>query len=191
MTAATEEPAEIESRVFDVHVSGAELRLGTMVGARLDAHLVNAYLPLRALLRGRAGELSVERVHGNIVVPYTELGRVSPVPGLRLDFRDGRLIVSAAVPLLGISALARVSGEAVVWVGDRGGVRLRVRDIALAGMSVPAIVLNRIVPAIGFPIPLPPLPFGLRIERLTPIQDGLQVSGSANEVVFRRRADPE
>jgi hypothetical protein len=174
----------------DVEVTSSGLRIGVLAGTTMHAHLVNARLPLRDLLGRRASELPVEHVHGYLVIPYSELARVSLIPGLRLDFRDDRLVATAGLPVPGLSQLARVSGEAVATIADNGGVWLRVRNVAVAGISVPGIVLNQLVPSLAFPIPLPPLPYGLRLERLTPTPDGLNVSGSAQAVVFRGSAYP-
>jgi hypothetical protein len=178
----------IRGRYVDVEVTSSDLQIGVLAGTTMHAHLVNARLPLRDLLGGRARELPVEHVHGYLVIPYDELARVSLVPGLRLRFGDDRLIATAALPVPGLSQLARVSGEAVATIADNGAVWLRVRNVAVAGISVPSIVLNQLVPSLAFPIPLPPLPYGLRLERLTPTQDGLHVSGSAQAVVFRGSA---
>jgi DUF2993 family protein len=175
----------IRGRYRDVEVTSAGLQLGVLAGTSLAAHLINARLPLRDLLGRRATELPVEHVHGYVVIPYAELARVSLIPGLRFQFRDERLVATASLPIPGLSQLARISGEAVAMIADNGGVWLRVRNVSVAGISVPSIVLNQIVPSLAFPIPLPPLPYGLRIERLTPTAAGLQVSGSAQAVVFR------
>lgn len=179
----------IRGRYRDVEVTSSGLQVGVLAGATMHAHLVNAHMPLRDLLGRRATELPVEHVHGYLVIPYAELARISLIPGLRLEFRDARVVAMAALPIPGLSQLARISGEAVATIADNGGVWLRVRNVAVAGISVPtfvpSIVSNQLVPSLAFPIPLPPLPYGLRIEQLTPTPDGLQVSGSAEAVVFR------
>lgn len=176
----------LRGRYGDIEVRAYPMRVGTLAGVSMQAHLVNALLPLRALLGRRVDELPVAHVHGHLVIPYDELARVSAVPGLRFEYRNERLYASAAVPVPGISQLARVSGHAVVSPGEWGGVWLRFRDIAVAGISVPALVLNQLLPSLSFAIPLPPLPYGLRIDQLVPVPRGLEVSGSAQAVVFRR-----
>jgi hypothetical protein len=156
----------------------------------MRAHLVNAYLPLREVLGRRANELSVERLHGDLVIPYRELARVSRIPGLRFAYADDRLIAVAGVPVPGISQLARLSGEAVASIGEGGAVWVRVRNVSVAGITLPGLVLGQLVPSLEFLVPLPALPYGLRIEALTPTAEGLQVSGSAAAVTFRRPDDP-
>lgn len=176
-------------RYRDVEVTASGLQVGTLAGVALRARLVGVRLPLAALLGGRTDELPVEHVHAELVIPFRELARISRVPGLRFSFDRGRMIATAALPVPGISVLAKLSGEAVATVTDSGLVWLRVRNVAVAGITVPGIVLNQLVAAMAFPVPLPPLPYGLRLDRLTPSADGLVASGSAREVVFGRPAD--
>jgi hypothetical protein len=175
----------IRGRYHRVEVTAADLEFGALRGTTLHAHLTNAYLPLRDLLGRRARELPVERVHGDLVIPYRELARASRVPGLRFTYRDERLIVTARLPVPGIGQVAGVSGEAIATIGAEGGVSVRVRNISVAGFTVPRIVLSQLVPVLEFAVPLPPLPYGLRIEQLDPTDDGLRVSGSSSAVVFR------
>ena len=180
----------LRGRYRHVEVAGGGLQIGEMAGATLNARLANIYLPPRDLLTGRATELPCERVEGHLVLPYGELARVSRVPGLSLTFQDGRLVASASLPVPGISQLARVSGQARLAV-DAGTVWLRVSGLSVAGISMTALVIRQLLPRMNVPIPLPPLPWGLRLDELRPTEAGLVVAGSAAAVVFRRAARPE
>jgi hypothetical protein len=110
------------------------------------------------------------------------------IPSLLLEHDGTRLVASLSLPIPGISSLARVSGEALLSVGADGSVWLRMRAVAVAGIVVPSIVLSQLLPTLRFPIPLPPLPYGLRIDGLDPSPSGLVVHGSADAAVFRRPA---
>jgi LmeA-like phospholipid-binding len=179
----------LRGRYGHVEVVGG-LRIGDMTGATLVAQLINAYLPLRELLGGRAQELPCEHVTGRLVLPYGELARVAPIPGLALNFEGERLMASAALPVPGISQLARISGEAELSLAGSGSIWLRVRGVSVAGLSLPSLVLNQLLPTLSVPIALPSLPYGLRIDGLRPTAGGLVVDGSAEAVVFRPYADP-
>jgi LmeA-like phospholipid-binding len=179
----------LRGRYGHVEVVG-ELQIGGVAGVSLVAHLTNAYLPLRELLGGRARELPCERVTGRLVLPYPELARIAPIPGLVLRFEGERLVASAALPVPGISQLARISGEAVLSLAPSGAVWLRVRGVSVAGLTLPGLVLDQVLPALSVPIPLPPLPFGLRLDEVRPTATGLVVDGSAEAVVFRPALDP-
>jgi len=173
----------LRGRYGDIEVSGSGLRIGEMAGATLNAHLYNAILPLRELLGGRTTSLPCEHVDGRIVLPYGELARISRIPGLTLSYEKGRLVASAAVPVPGVSQLARVSGDARLTVVG-GAVWLRVRGLSVAGISLPSLVVRQLLPSLNVPIPLPPLPYGLRLDELRPVAAGLLVCGSAQDVVF-------
>jgi hypothetical protein len=174
----------LRGRYGDIEVSGGGLQIGEISGATLDAHLFNALLPLRELLGGRTTELPVEQVEGRIVLPYGEIARASHIPGLTLTFDKAQLIASASLPVPGINQLARVSGQARLTVIE-GTVWLRVRGVSVAGISLPSIVVKQLVPSLNVPIPLPALPYGLRLDQLQPVASGLVVCGSADHVVFR------
>lgn len=175
----------LRGRYRDVEVVGG-LQIGDISGATLVAHVTNAYLPPRELLGGRARELPCEHVAGRLLIPYSELSRVARIPGLSLAFTGGRLMATAALPVPGISQLARVSGEAVLSLSGSGGVWLRIRGVSVAGISLPSVALSQLLPTLTVPIQLPALPYGLRLDELRPTPEGLAVDGSAQAVVFHR-----
>lgn len=175
----------LRGRYSDIEVLGGGLQIGEMAGATLTAHLHNALLPLRELLGGRASELPVELVQGRIVLPYGELARVSRIPGLALEYETGRLVASAAVPVPGISQLARVSGVAVLAVEQDGAVWLHIRNFSVAGISLTALLIKQLLPGLSVPIPIKALPYGLKLDQISASQAGLIVTGSAQDVVFR------
>ncbi len=175
----------LRGRYRSVRVSGDDLRIGDMAGVGLDAQLTNVYLSLRDLAGRRVTELPCEHLEGRLVLPYAELTRKANVAGLELRPSRGRLIATAALPLPGISQLARVSGMAVLELGEGNTVWLRVRGVSVAGINLPTVVLSQLMPTLEYPIPLPPLPYGLHIDEVRPGDDGLVVLGSAAAVVFR------
>ncbi|MDP9118145.1 MAG: DUF2993 domain-containing protein [Actinomycetota bacterium] len=173
----------LRGRYSDIEVSGGGLRIGEMAGATLEAHLINVLLPLRELLGRRATQLPCDRVAGQIVLPYGEIARVSRIPGLTLSYQAGRLVAAASLPVPGINQLARVSGQARLIVGD-AAVWLQVRGLSVAGISLPSVVVRQLLPSLTVPIPLPQLPYNLRVDELRPVAAGLVVVGSAQDVVF-------
>lgn len=180
----------LRGRYTEIEVTADGLQLGEIAGASLVANLHNAYLPLRDLIGRRARELPCEEVIGHVVLPYGELARLAKVPGLGFSFEDGHLIATASLPVPGISQLARVSGRAELTVSSGNGVWMRVRGVAVAGISLPGLVINQLLPALNVPIPLPPLPYGLALNSLEPRPDGIAAFGSARAVVFRRLPKP-
>ena len=175
----------LRGRYRDVEVLGG-LRIGDINGATLVAHLTNAYLPVRELLGRRATELPCERVEGRLVLPYPELARIARIPGLSLAFNGEQLMASAALPVPGISQLARISGQAVLSLTPTGAVWLQIRGVSVAGITLSTFMLNQLLPTLSVPIALPTLPYGLRLDELRPTATGLVVDGSADAVVFHR-----
>ena len=175
----------LRGRYTDIEVLGGGLQIGEMAGATLNAHLYNAILPLGELLGGRTNQLPVDRVEGRIVLPFGELARVSRIPGLSLEFEGGRLVAGAAIPVPGISQLARVSGDAVLTVMEDGTVWLNVRKFSVAGISLTALLIKQLMPSLSVPIPLRTLPYGLRLDQISASPSGLVITGSADDVVFK------
>lgn len=180
----------VRGRYARVHVSAGGLRIGEMTGATLDADLQTVHLSARELLGHRAEELSCEQVRGTLVLPFGELARVSAIPGLEFRQRGERLLASAALPIPGLNQLARVNGEAIWTLQGPGSVWLRIRGVSVAGIALPGIVLNQLLPSLDVPVPLPELPYGLRIDGLRPTAAGLEVTGGASGVTFRRPDRP-
>ena len=176
----------VRGRYRAVMVSGGGLRIGEMTGATLNARIRNAYLPLQELLGRRARELPCEHVEGEIVVPFGELARVSRIPGLILQYENGRLLASAALPVPGISSLAKVGGVAELSIVGNGAVWLRLGGVSVAGINLPRLVLDQLLGSLSVPIPMPELPYGLRLTQLDATPTGLRVRGSADAVTFRR-----
>lgn len=179
----------LRGRYRDVEVAGGGLRIGQISGATLEARLANVWLPPRGLLNGSIREVPCEHVVGRLVLPYGEIARASRLPGLTLEFVDGHLLATAAVPVPGISQLARVSGRARLSV-EANTVWLQVTRPSVAGLSATALVLGQLMPRLTVPIPLPALPWGLRIDGLDPGPDGLVVRASASAAVLKATNDP-
>lgn len=179
----------LRGRYRHVEVVGG-LRIGEISGAALDARLTNVHLPLRRLLGGGTDELPCEHVEGRVVLPYDQLAPLAKIPGLRLTFDGERLLASAALPVPGISQLARITGEAVLSLTPAGAVWLRIRGVSVAGIALPTLALSQLLPTLNVPIPLPRLPFGLRLDDLRPTATGLVVDGSAEAVVFHEHPVP-
>jgi hypothetical protein len=177
----------LRGRYRDVRVSGGGLPIGDLRASALEARLTNVYVPARALLGGRLTELPCEHVSGRILLPYRELAAVMPVPGLALGYAD-RLVVTASLPVPGISALARVSGRAYLHV-DNGNVWLRVSHLSVAGIGATSLVLRQLMPQLDVAVPIAALPWGLQLQDLTPTPDGLVAEAAADAVVIRLVGD--
>jgi hypothetical protein len=169
-----------------IEVSGGGLKVGDMGGATLDAQLFDADLKPLDLVFGRTRQLPCARVEGRMVLPYGEVARVTHIPALSLNYSSGQLVASAALPIPGVNQIAKVSGHAEINVVE-GVVWLRVRGISVAGFSLlPSVVVKQLMPLLHVPIPVPVrLPYGLKLQHLTPTPTGLEIVGAANDVVLK------
>ena len=168
----------------DIEISGTGLQIGEFRDASLDAHLQGARVDLRELRRREVRELPCSSVVGEVRLSYLELDRLAGIPGISLTASRGGLLVTAALPVPGLSLLANVSGMADLQLEGRG-IRLRVRQVAVAGFSLPSIVTSQLIGSLSVLIPLPVLPYGLQVDSITVLPDGLSLQGSAEAVVLR------
>lgn len=182
-------PQFLRGRYDDIEVTGSGLRLAELRDSTLDAHVFGAALPPRELLAGRAVTLPCDRVQAQVLIPYPELARLSRVPGLALEYRNGKVIASAALPVPTLGQLTRVSGVAGVELQD-DRVALRVRKLTVAGLLLPIPVVNQLLPTLNTSFRLPELPFGLRVLRLDPRSGGVAVDAGAEQVVFTAAPEP-
>jgi DUF2993 family protein len=178
----------LRGRYAHVEVSCGDLSMGVVDGATLRAHLYGLLIPPGDLLTRRVTSVGCEQLDALVLVPYPELARVSRVPGLALDYDDGRVVASLSAPLPGASQLLRASGQARLNLAG-GVVWLRVRGLSVAGISLPGRTLQHLVPGFNVPFLLPKLPYGLRVDELRPIAAGLLVFASAETTVFAPSAD--
>ena len=125
-----------------------------------------------------------------VTLPVTVSGNGISVVGDSSSSDSSAAPAAAPAPSVDVSTsglAGALSGtQALVSVDDGGAVWLRMRGISVAGFAVPDLVLGQLLPTLRFLIPLPPLPYGLRITGLEPTGEGLVVHGAARAVVFRR-----
>ena len=115
----------LRGRYSDVEVTGG-LRVGEIAAATPNAHRATSTCRCASCSADGPPSCRASTSTGRIVLPYGELARVARIPGLRAAPVDDQLIASAALPVPGISQLARVSGEAVLSTGSGGSVWLRI-----------------------------------------------------------------
>ncbi len=179
----------VGGRYRDVQIRSSEVTLeGVQVSnVRVDLHGV--HLPLRSVLGGNVQVLPIDSVAGSVIFSYAEIDKLaqSQIPGLTLVDQDGQLRVSAklTVPVLDISA--DVTGTGTIAVSG-SALTIKVTGISAAGVSVPSEVVSQLQAIFAAPIPIPALPYGLHLTAVTAESSGVQVSGSASNVVLTSQA---
>ncbi|WP_229401057.1 LmeA family phospholipid-binding protein [Micromonospora okii] len=169
----------ISIRLTDVRgsVRGDALTLPTL---DVDARNVRASLET---LRTQQGDVTAETVDGTGTVTYDSLAKLLDRPGLTLGERDGQLVVTAPVDILGQKLT--VTGTAEVSVGQENQVSLRFNDLDAEGLpNIPLArtLLNNYAKGISIDVPLPELPFQLALREVKPLPQGLAVTAAAKDV---------
>jgi hypothetical protein len=161
-------------------VSGEGVKL-----PELNVRATNVVATRQTLMSG-TGQVTAENVAGTATIDYasvTELirNRVN-LPGLKLSEKDGKL--NAVLPTQILNQPITLTGTADLTV--KGGVvQVRFRKLSAEGMNQNPLVqsaLTQYAQQISIPIPVPALPFGLRITEVKPLVTGIAISGSADNV---------
>ena len=149
----------------DVDVTVHGLRAGPLPVDRLTAHLSGVDVSLGQVLRQRVGAIPTDRTSAEVLLRYADLNRFVAAEHVRLGpGGGGRLHVTASAQVAGTDLSAGADVPIVVagstlTVDVAGGVQLR--------------------------IPLPGLPFHLRLETARATRAGVVVGGSAAGLVLR------
>jgi hypothetical protein len=174
----------IRGKYSDIEVTSSNLQVGDFTSADLDVHLRGAHLPLGTVLGGNLKELPVDRVDGTVTLPYDELAKLSKIPGLTLTAQGDQVRAAATVSIPGIGVGLPVAGLGSLRLNGQA-VDLSVSRLTVAGVAVPASVLDQVTNTLKAGIPLPSLPYGLTIGSAATGPDGLVVSGSGTNVTLR------
>ena len=168
----------------DIEISGSGLQLGDIKGASVDVDLKGVHLPLSDVLHQSVDQLPVDRIEGEVTLPYDEIARLIGVPGLTLSQGSNggvKVTLSASVPIFGT---IQASGTAEVTVSG-SSLSLKVTQLSALGVSVPQSVLNVLGQSIQVPVQIPPLPYGLTVSSVTAGESGIVVHGGAQDVVLK------
>ncbi|BFU42068.1 DUF2993 domain-containing protein [Krasilnikovia sp. MM14-A1004] len=149
----------------------------------LEVRATDVRAPLDTVRSGR-GDILAGTVTGTGTVDYAQLAALIGQPGLTLSEKDGKLVGTAPVQLLGQTV--QVTGTASLEVVD-GVVRVRFSDVSAAGLPDLPLVrsfIDAYVKDLAVDLKVPPLPLGLVVEKVEPQPDGLQFTASAHDVAL-------
>ena len=148
---------------------------------RLDVLAQDVRAPLSAIRSGN-GDIVATSVTGTGTVAYPEIAQLVGQPGLKLTEKDGKLVGSAPVQVLGQNV--ELTGTATLTVRD-GVVQMRFADVTAAGVPDVPLVKNLIdgyVQKLAVDMRVPQLPLNLKVQSVEPRPDGLRVTAGAREV---------
>jgi hypothetical protein len=133
-------------------------------------------------LRTRQGDVVATSVEGTGTISYASVAELVDQPGLELTERNGQLVATAPVELLG--QRFTLTGAAELTVAE-GQIQIRFRDVQAEGLpDVPAAqrVISGFAENLGINVELPDLPFRLDVQSVEPTPDGLLVTATAQNV---------
>lgn len=155
----------VSGRYDDVDVTIRGLHAGPLPIDHITARLTGARVPFSAVLRQSVGAIPTDHARAELLLRYDDLNRFVSTDNVRFSSgRGGRLHVEATAGIAGADVSAGadvpivVSGS-VLTVDVAGGIQLR--------------------------IPLPGLPFHMRLNDAKATEAGVVVAGSVDDLVLR------
>jgi hypothetical protein len=180
-----------QSRYESISIDLTDVRLrsgdveATLPALDLDATGVRA--DALAVARGDAS-VTAELVVGSAVVSYAGLSGLVDlsdyfVRDVVFTERGGALYANATVSVISLDLPIEVGAEVTLQDGQ---IQLRFRDVVASGMSVPAVALPAVDALVNAVIVanMPPLPFGITLDALSVVPDGLAITATGREVTL-------
>lgn len=174
------ESISIQLRDVEGTVEGNGVRLPEL---NVDARDVTA--PLDTLRSGQ-GDIVASTVNGTATIAYASVVELMDQPGLRLSERDGKLVVTAPVQILGQQFT--VNGTAALAVSN-GQVQIRFDELTADGLPQVAAaenLINQYAQQISLNLLLPQLPFELDLQDVQARPEGLAVTATAANVALNQ-----
>jgi LmeA-like phospholipid-binding len=171
-------------RYDDIELTSHTVRLGDVTGSDLDVHLRGAHIGLGDLIGGDVKQVPVDRVDGTVVVPYAALVSQSNIPNLKLSSEGSQIVATGSVTLPGTSVEVSVTAKGTISVSG-SNIKLNVASVTVNGAGVPSVVTDQVAALVADALSLPRLPFQLKTAEVSADPDGALVTATATNVVLR------
>lgn len=167
---------KITIQIPDLQGQGLRLPNLTLVATDVKA-------PLEALRSG-SGSITATKVTGSAVVPWDVVIAASKLKDLTLSANeDGSLKVSGQVSFAGMSV--PLTGKAKVTVAGPTSLRVQVTDLQGTDPNLTSLVRSLIAAykdKLVFTVAVPKLPYDLKLSKVSPTPDGLDLQVFADNV---------
>lgn len=147
----------------------------------LEVHARDVAASLRTIRSGQ-GDVVAKTVEGTATVTYGTVADFIEQEGLTLAEEGGKLAVTAPLTVLGQRLTVRGTANLAV---DEGKVSIRFADLTADGLpDIPAAraLVNAYAQQISVQVPLPALPYGLEVQEVRALPEGLAVTATARDV---------
>ncbi|WP_166354675.1 LmeA family phospholipid-binding protein [Phytoactinopolyspora limicola] len=139
-------------------------------------------------LLDRSGAIHADRVEGAGLIDYQSVANSTGLDGLELAAAGGDA-VAVRLPVEVVGTTVTLTGSATVSV-DGNTLQMRVGELAAEGLAeLPAQAreqVDQITRALSVDVPLPVLPYGLRVTTARPSDAGFEVLVAADDVMLSR-----
>ena len=151
----------VAGRYDEVDVTVRGLHAGPLAVTRLVAHLHGVHVSIGDVVRQHVSRVPIDRASAEVVLSFGDLNAFLARDSARISAHGGEVQLAATFSglHLDVAVPVEIRGDALVLS---------------VGGAVPDIT-----------IPLPGLPFGLRLESVQVGRNGLVVTGSASGLVLR------
>ncbi|MEV4618291.1 DUF2993 domain-containing protein [Asanoa sp. NPDC049573] len=133
-------------------------------------------------LRSGQGDVVAKTVDGTGTISYDSVTALIDQPGLKLSEREGKLVASAPIEVLG--QRFTVNGSAELSIKGKQ-IQIRFADASAEGLpAVPLAqqVVGNFIKQISINVDVPALPFQMVLKEVHPTPEGLAVTATANDV---------
>ena len=177
----------LRGRYDEMVVSAPRARLRDVPVQDLTATLSGVRVAARDALSGGLDAVPVERLSTTALVAWDDLERAAALPGLQLAPAEDGVRVTGTVSAFGQTLPAVALAGVEVDSAGPGTLVLRVRSVEIGGAAYTGPLPAALGGAGGLRVPVPPLPYDLRLTEARPAERGLVLSGTARDVVLRPR----
>ena len=171
-------PHLLAGRLDAVDLAATQVRAEGVTLAQVELHLHGVHVD-RSMLLGAPGRVTVDQADGTAELGQAELSRLlaERLQGGSVEIGAQGVRLRATTTLLGQPLSAEVTGRLAV-----SGGRVRFTPERVQAPGVPPALTRRLAPAFAFELPLPPLPAGIQVERVSTRPGVLLVAGRASRV---------
>lgn len=151
----------------------------------LDVRARDVKAPLDTIRSGN-GDIVAGTVTGAGTIGYANLADLIGQKGLKLSERNGKLVGAAPIEALGQTFNATATAN--LTVKDNGVVSVTFADVTADGLpDIPLVrtLVDNYTKRLAFDIKPPPLPLGLKVQKVEPTAEGLIVTSGASNVSLR------
>jgi len=173
----------LSGRYRTITVSGDSASRDGVRISDFTADLSGVQVPLSDALGGRVSDVPVDRLRGTALITYADFARSADVRGLELSPDGDQVRVTGPLSVLGqdltVTALSDVALE-----GEQ--VLLTAQSFEVNGSPVSSVVSGALSGRLDLRVDVDELPYDLRLTDVETGERGIELSGTARDVVLSR-----